>query len=108
MGRKAKSWIVSATFLSLVVGMSLVSWYLQPSAVAFARESPAERLGVAPDALELVGQENFSPLTPALVTTMTVRFRVKGAERSKKQVVELFRIAYFLPWWVSAYRESVE
>jgi hypothetical protein len=39
---------------------------------------------------------------------MTVEFLVKGANRSKKQVVELFRVVYFLPWWVNAYREGKE
>jgi hypothetical protein len=108
MRHRARAWIMSATLVSLLVAVSLVSWYVQPSALDFARESLAQREGVAPDELELVGYESFSPLTPAVMSTMTVTFRVKGAERSKKQVVELCRLVYFLPWWVSAYREGME
>jgi hypothetical protein len=68
----------------------------------------AERRGVVPDELELVGQESHSPLTPVVMSMMTVEFRIKGADRSKKQVVELFRAVYFLPWWVNGYREGKE
>jgi hypothetical protein len=107
MKRGGKSWIVGAFFAVLVV-VSLVVWYVQPSAVDFARESLAKRDGVAPNELELVGYESSSPLTPVVMSTTTVEFRVKGAEHSKNRVVELFRVVYFLPWWVSAYREGKE
>ena len=102
----AKSWMMVATAALLAV--SFVAWYFQPSPVDYARESLAERRGVAPDELDLVGQESHSPLTPLVMSTRTVEFRIKGADRSKKQVVELFRVAYFLPWWVDAYREGEE
>jgi hypothetical protein len=107
MRSDAKSWMMAGTSVLLVL-VSLVAWYVQPSPVDFARDCLAERQGVAPDELELVGQESFSPLTPAVMSTMTVEFRVKGAVRSQKQVVELFRVVYFLPWWVNAYREGKE
>ena len=106
MRRDAKSWMMVITAALLVV--SLVAWYVQPSPVDYARECLAERRGVAPDELDLVGQESHSPLTPVVMSTRTVEFRIKGADRSKKQVVELFRVVYFLPWWVNAYREGEE
>ena len=106
MRRDAKYWMTGAMAALLVV--SLVAWYVQPSPVEYARECLAERRGIAPDELELVGRECFSPLTPVVMTTMTVEFQIKGDDRSKKQVVELFRVVYFLPWWVNAYREGKE
>jgi hypothetical protein len=106
MRRNAKSWMMVATATLLVV--SLVAWYVQPSPEDYARHCLAERRGVAPEELELVSQESHSPLTPVVMSTMTVEFRTKGADRSGKQVVELFRVVYFLPWWVSAYREGKE
>jgi hypothetical protein len=106
MHRNAKYWMMGAT-ATLLVG-SLAAWYVQPSPVDYARECLAERRGVATDELELVGWESCSPLTPVATSTMTVEFRIKGVDRSPKQVVELFRVVYFLPWWVTAYREGKE
>jgi hypothetical protein len=103
MRRSAPSWIVGVTVLVLV-GASIVAWSVQQSAVDFARESLARRQGVAPEDLELLSQA--SSYTFPGPSTSTVEFRVQGDGRSKKQVVELLRVVYFLPWWVSAYREA--
>jgi hypothetical protein len=106
MRRSVPSWIVGVAFLLLVVGVSLVAWSVQQSAVDFARESLARRQGVAPEDLELLSQA--SSFTYPGPSTATVEFRVQRDGRSKKLVVELFRVVYFLPWYVSAYREGAE
>jgi len=98
--------MLAATAALLVV--SLVAWYVQPSPVDYARECLAERRSIFLEELELTGWKGYSPLTPVFMSTMTVEFRIKGADPSKKQVVELVRVVYFLPWWVNAYREGTQ
>jgi hypothetical protein len=107
MRRDTNPWMIVATSI-LLVALSLLAWFVQPSAVDFAREALAKRMGVAADELELVDQKSFAPLSPAVLSTMTVEFQVKGAKRSHKRAVDLFRLVYFLPWWVSEYREGEE
>jgi hypothetical protein len=95
----------------LLVVASLVAWYLQASPLDVARQYVSQQQGIAPDELALVGyRSGANPYNwfGAILSDMTVEFQVKGAEHSKKRVVELSRPVYFLPWRVSALREGKE
>jgi hypothetical protein len=89
--------------LALLVG-SFLAWYSQSPPETVARQYLAEQ-GIQTGDLELVGRNSYSPFTPAIMSSITVEFRVKGAEGSKKRSVEVFRSVYFLPWRVSGYKE---
>jgi hypothetical protein len=91
---------------------SLVAWYRQAPPLAVARQYLSEQNGVGPDDLELVGLRGGARIPfnmfGAFAADETVEFRVKGAEASKKWVVEVTRPVYFLPWRVTGLREGKE
>lgn len=104
---------LTGSIIVLLVVASLVAWYLQASPLDVARQYVSEQQGIAPDDLALVGYRSGSRENPynwfgAILDDMTAEFQVKGAEHSKKRVVELSRPVYFLPWRVSALREGKE
>jgi hypothetical protein len=108
-GRQSVIPSLTGIAIGLLLVTSLVAWYLQPSPLAVARQYVSEQQGIAPDELALVGHRDFSPLLfGAFMSQMTVEFRVKGAEHSKKRVVDLIRYVYFLPWRVSGLGEGKE
>jgi hypothetical protein len=89
----------------LLLVASIIAGVNQSPPLVVARQYLSEQQGIAPDDLLLVGQHDLSRRHD-LMSKMTFEFRVKGAENSKKQVVELSQPVYFLPWRVSALRED--
>ncbi len=98
------SWITGAT-IGLLVALSVVVWSRQEPPTIVARQY-LSKMGVATDNLDLAGYETSSPLFPGFMEKATVTFHVKGMDPQKKQVVQLFRIVYFLPWQGTAFREQ--
>jgi hypothetical protein len=96
--------ITAGIAISLLLVVSLVVSFLQPSPVDAARSHCSEK-GLPVENLVLLGYRGSGKL---FCQQETVEFQVKGANPEKKIVVELRQPVYFLPWQVVEFREEVQ
>jgi hypothetical protein len=96
--------IIAGIAIALLLGASFVVRFLQPSPVEVARGHCAQR-GFQPENLVVRGFRGSGGLL-GIGNRETVEFEVKGANPSKKVVVELRQAVYFLPWQLLEFREE--
>jgi hypothetical protein len=94
--------LIVTLLFGLLFAAGLVVAYLQPTPMSVAQAACAER-GVGADGLALLKSRRTGRL---FVRHETLEFQVRGANPSKKIVVELHQWAFFLPWRVTDVREE--
>ena len=96
--------VTAGIVIGLLLVLSFVVSFLQPSAVDVARVQCAER-DFQGENLVLMGYRRSGGLF-GIGSRETVEFQVKGAKPQKKVVVEVRQPVYFLPWQLVEIREE--
>jgi len=96
--------VIAGCVIGLLVVVSCIVSFLQPSSVDVARSHCSEK-GLQVEKLILLDDRSSGDF---FGNSGTVEFQVKGANPPKKVVVELLRPVYFLPWQVEKIREGVQ